>query len=58
MKFEGIYIKCQCKLSEISKLNEYFEKSFEREIDKNEEFDGNFFSSYRKSTDILYRTLK
>jgi hypothetical protein len=42
---------------QICKLNEHFAAAFEEEITESE-FSGDFFRSYRKSTDIIYCTLK
>jgi hypothetical protein len=58
MQFEEVYVKCKCKLDEIKKLNEYFVSALSAEVEEDQEFDDNFFRSYRKSTDILYITLK
>jgi hypothetical protein len=56
-RYAELFRKCKGQYKEICKLNEYFPAAFDEEITESE-FGGDFFRSYRKSTDIIYGTLK
>jgi hypothetical protein len=56
-RYGELYNKCKGQYKEICKLNEYFGPAFDEEI-LDTDFGGDFFRSYRKSTDIVYGTLK
>lgn len=56
-RYSELYAKCKGQYKEICKLNEYFGPAFDEEV-HDTDFGGDFFRSYRKSTDIVYGTLK
>jgi hypothetical protein len=56
-RYAELYKKCRGQYHQICKLNEHFGAAFDEEITESE-FGGDFFRSYRKSTDIIYCTLK
>lgn len=56
-RYKALFRKCKGQYRELCKLNEYFGPAFDEQIVETQ-FGGDFFRSYRKSTDIVYVTLK